>query len=81
MACGLPVVATRCQGAESIVTDERLGELCDINVEDMSAKILKEINRNYDSNFISNFVKTNFSDDSFFEKISKIIERTMDDKQ
>ncbi|NLN74591.1 MAG: glycosyltransferase family 4 protein [Bacteroidales bacterium] len=81
MACGLPVVATRCQGAESIVTDERLGELCDINVEDMSAKILKVINRNYDSNFISNFVKTNFSDDSFFEKISKIIERTMDDKQ
>jgi len=81
MACGLPVVATRCQGAESIVTDERLGELCEISAEDMSAKILKVINRNYDSKFISDFVKTNFSDDSFFEKISKVIERTLDGEE
>ncbi len=28
MACGKPVVATRCGGPENLVTDPRLGELC-----------------------------------------------------
>lgn len=33
MSCGLPVIATRCGGPESIITNEKLGILCEINVE------------------------------------------------
>jgi glycosyltransferase involved in cell wall biosynthesis len=49
MACGKPVVATRCGGPEDIVTHEELGRLCECQgapkAEDLAAAILQVVDR------------------------------------
>lgn len=65
MACGLPVIATKCGGPESIVQDERVGVLCDIDENSLSEamKYLYENRDTYDSEYIAKYTKENFSEE------------------
>lgn len=41
MACGVPVVSTRCGGPEDYVIDSVTGYLCDLDAEDMADKLIQ----------------------------------------
>jgi len=63
MACGKPVVSTRCGGPESIVTEPFIGELCSNDNPDALGeaiiKVVKNLNY-YDSARIRNYTLQNF---------------------
>jgi L-malate glycosyltransferase len=63
MSCGLPVIATKCGGPESIISESQLGELSEIDVESISLAMEKVyLNRAiYDANTIRSFVISHFS--------------------
>lgn len=63
MSCGLPVIATKCGGPESIISEPSLGELSEIDVESISLA-MENVYRNrtlYDANSIRSFVVNHFS--------------------
>lgn len=72
MSCGLPVLATKCGGPESIVVDDKLGKLVDININDLSLGMLDVYSKKYDSEYIRNYVIDNFSHDVVSLKLIKI---------
>ena len=64
MACGKPVVATRCGGPEDIITADFLGQLCENENADGLTQALLEVIRNlrqYDSARIRRHVLEHFS--------------------
>jgi len=63
MACGLPVISTRCGGPESIITSKELGLLSEIDEEDLSKKLLTLYNTytDYDPDLIRDHVIEHFS--------------------
>jgi len=79
MACGLPVVATKCGGPESIVIDEKLGRLVDINIDSLSKGMLELYNKKYDSKYIRNYVIDNFSADIISLKLIQVYKRCLGD--
>jgi len=79
MSCGLPVVATKCGGAESIVVDDKLGKLVDININDLSLGMLAVYNKKYDSKYIRNYVIDNFSADVVSSKWMQVYRQCLGD--
>ncbi len=75
MSCGLPVVATKCGGPESIIINNKLGELVDINMNDLSIGMLEVYTKKYDSEYIRNYVVDNFSADAVSEKLLHVYSR------
>lgn len=63
LSCGLPVVATRCGGPESIVVNEDLGILCDIDADSIGKAMKQVTERKYNSNIIRQYVLDNYSDE------------------
>ena len=73
MSCGLPVVSTKCGGPESIITDNKLGILCQKNeVDELSHALIKVSQNKYDSEFIRNYAIENFSYESLSRKLINI---------
>lgn len=74
MACGLPVVATKCGGPESILQDIKIGILSEINKNDIAEKMkqLYSNRNNYDSNYIRGYVTNNFSEEIICKKLLEI---------
>lgn len=74
MACGLPVVATKCGGPESIINSDRIGLLSKINENDLAEKLLKMYNRrfDFDSHFIRRYVELNFSEKAVCLKLNDV---------
>ncbi len=74
MSCGLPVIATKCGGPESIIKNDKLGYLVDVDF-DSFFEAMRRIYDNYcefDSDFIREYVIDNFSGDSFSKKINLV---------
>jgi len=69
MSCGLPVLSTRCGGPESIITDESLGLLCDINEVSFAEGLKKIISCKFDRDYIRHFIIKNFSKDVIVSKL------------
>lgn len=63
MSCGLPVIATKCGGPESIISESYLGELSEIDVESLSLAMEKVyLNRaDYHADEIRSFAIGHFS--------------------
>jgi len=80
MACGLPVIATRCGGPESIVQNERVGVLCDIDEHSLaeSMKYLYKNRDKYDNKFIAQYTKENFSEEAVCEQLEVIYKEILD---
>jgi len=81
MACGLPVITTRCGGPESIVQNERVGVLCDIDEHSLaeSMKYLYKNRDKYDNKFIAQYIKENFSEEAVCEQLTKVYERIINE--
>lgn len=74
MACGLPVIATKCGGPEEFVNEEN-GILIPVNDEKALIEAMEYMIQNineYESKKIINSVKNNFSEYSVSKKIERI---------
>ena len=79
MACGLPVVATRCGGPESFVNQEN-GILCSINdVSGMAEALLSIINNynQYNHKEIADSCQRRFGADTIAHQLTQIFEETI----
>lgn len=72
MSCGLPVVATRSGGPESIITDERLGILCQTDATSLAEAMLRVMRKKHDGDFIRSFTVEHFSSRTIAEKLTTI---------
>lgn len=76
MACGLPVLSTKCGGPESIITNNELGLL--VENEDKKSLIegLKKLyEKNYNKQYIREYTKNNFSSHSVSVKLINIYKK------
>lgn len=69
MSCGLPVVATKCGGSESIVINDKLGILVDKGIKDLAEGMLTLYNSTYNKEYIRSYVIKNFSSEVIAKKI------------
>lgn len=72
MACGIPVVSTKCGGPEDII-NTKTGLLCEINEEAICEAMQEALTRNWDSSYIRHYAESNFSKASFVENILSTI--------
>ncbi len=79
MSCGLPVIATKCGGPESIISESYVGELSEIDVESISLEMEKVyLNRaNYDADKIRSFVVSHFSGEFVAKQLVDIYQQVI----
>lgn len=80
MSCGLPAVATKSGGPESIIVNDDLGRLCNIEINDLSNKLLESFEYTFDPENIRNYVQTNFSHEAICNKLKEIYTRVINEK-
>lgn len=75
LAMGLPVIATKCGGPESIITSKNLGLLVENDNEEEMTRALLHIVKNfkdYDKCILKDYVKNNFSEEIIVQKLINI---------
>ena len=72
MSCGLPVVATKCGGPESIIVNDKLGKLVDIDVQSLSEGMKEVFLKTYNGDYIRKYVIDNFSGNIISKKLIDI---------
>lgn len=74
MACGLPVVATKCGGPETIIGSDEVGLLSEIDEIELSKKLneLYENKFNYDKKYIRKYVEDRFSEKVVIKQLENI---------
>jgi glycosyltransferase involved in cell wall biosynthesis len=79
MSCGLPVISTKSGGPESIITDNRMGMLCDIDEESLSTALRKLVKRQgeYNPIYIRQYILDNFSESIIASKLFVIYENAL----
>lgn len=80
MACGKPVLATRCGGPNEFV-NENVGTLVEpMNVKELEKGILYMINnyKNFDFNYIKKYASDNFSCETIGEKLKKTYTKVLE---
>jgi glycosyltransferase involved in cell wall biosynthesis len=82
MSCGLPVIATKCGGPESIITLDKIGLLSDMDENDLSNKLTYMYKNKsiYDSDYIRNHVVKNFSEETVVNQLIKIYKVVKNEK-
>lgn len=80
MSCGLPVIATRSGGPESIITEEKLGILCDIDEFQLSEALIEASKNTYDSEYTRKYAVTNFSSDIVANQLTNIYLQVLGEK-
>ena len=78
LACGLPVIATKCGGPESIITNG-VGLLSDINEDSLSENLMWMVEKRstYDSSYIRNYAKNNFSEEAVISKLNDVYKKVL----
>lgn len=75
MACGVPVIATRCGGPEGFVNEQN-GMLVDVDdvggLRDAMTHMMSNIEK-FDAEYIREFCMDNFSDRAFSDKIARLL--------
>lgn len=74
MSCGVPVISSKSGGPESIITDSKLGVLCDL--ENLEHELLKITNAEFDSSYIRKYVIDNFSEDVISSRLISIFKES-----
>lgn len=75
MSCALPVVATKCKGPESIIVNNNLGKLVDINIDSLANGMVESYNSNYDKSYIRKYAVDNFSYKAVTNKLLKVYKK------
>lgn len=82
MSCGLPVIATKCGGPESIIENDELGILVENDdLEELSnaMKYVYENREKYESKKIRNYVVDNFSEKAISTKLINIYKKVLNE--
>ena len=81
MACGLPVISTKCGGPESIINSDKIGLLTDINEIDLSngLKQLYNNRKEYVPSFIRQYVENTFSEEYICKRLDEIYKEVLDE--
>lgn len=74
MACGTPVVSTKCGGPNKLV-EEKTGLLCSLTVSSLSEAMLKVMRKNMDGQLIRRKAVERYSKYSVSEKIMKLYQK------
>lgn len=72
LSCGLPVIATKCGGPESIVVEEGIGELVDIDKDALANAMEKVYSKKYDSEYIRKYAIENFSKEAVTSELIEV---------
>lgn len=74
LSCGVPVIATKCGGPESIITDDKLGELTEITTEGISNTMQQVFHKfsSFDPLQLHQYASTNFSSKSVAIRLMKL---------
>lgn len=77
MSCGLPIIATKCGGPESIISESYLGELSEIDVESISLAMEKVyLNKAlYNANEIRSYIVNHFSGEHVAKQLIDIYQQ------
>jgi len=78
MSCGLPAIATKCGGPESIIENSELGLLVENDDLEELSNAMKDMYENradYNSNKIRTYVVNNFSEKAVASKLINIYEK------
>ncbi len=78
MSCGLPVISVKNGGAENIITDAKLGILCNSDNASMQKAIEKIRTKKYSSEFIRNHIIQNFSEKAVTAKWVDIYKKVLE---
>ncbi len=79
MACGLPIVATRCGGPDSFITDE-IGRLVPVKSPILLAEAIGELIDNlecYSRNTIRRIFEENFSDETVVRRLEAVYDQAL----
>lgn len=76
MACGLPVISTKCGGPESIIKNERLGLMCEVDLNSLSEAMIKLVHTDFDKDYIRNYALENFSAEAITRQLIQVYEKT-----
>lgn len=74
LSCGIPIIATKCGGPESIIIDNKIGELVDIDTSALATAMMKiydNINK-YNKSYIREYAIANFSEDAVISRLLTI---------
>lgn len=74
MSCGLPVIATKSGGPETIIKNNKLGILVDNNISSLINGMKKIVKIKYQSKYIRKYVIMNFSEDVIIRRIIDLYE-------
>jgi len=72
LSCGLPVIATKCGGPESIVVEENIGELVDIDKDALANAMEKVYSKKYNSEYIRKYAIEHFSKEAVTSELIKV---------
>lgn len=80
LAMGLPVIATKCGGPETIINDERLGILVETNNVNQMQKALQQMYwdyKNFNFEYLVGYVKNNYTEEIVINKILSIYQKML----
>jgi len=72
MSCGLPVVSTKSGGPESIITNNKLGELVENSSDSLAKGMFTIFNSTYNKEYIRAYTIRNFSKEAICDKLIQI---------
>ena len=72
MSCGLPVVSTKSGGPESIITNNKLGELVENSSDSLAKGMFTIFNSTYNKEYIRAYTIRNFSKEATCDKLIQI---------
>lgn len=81
MSCGLPVVSTRSGGPESIIVNNKLGLLCDVDQEQLAKAMVEVTTSNFDKNYIRKYCIDHYSEQTIATRLLEIYEQIQKEEQ
>ena len=70
MSCGLSVLSTKSGGPESIITDDKLGMLCEY--DELEKGLIEMTKKKFDSKLIRDYVLDHFSEEVVAHKLIQV---------
>lgn len=77
LAAGLPVVSTRCGGPESIIENDSLGILCDIDAASLADALKTCRRKSFDRIRINEFARSRYSENAVVANLNAIYESSL----
>lgn len=82
MSCGLPIISTKSGGPESIITSNKLGILCDHDIQSLTLGMLEVYDNfaNYDSSVIRREVIDKYSPTAVTKQLLSVYNKVLSEK-